>query len=332
MTRFRTPRLLAVALGAALLVSACGGDDTTGTTSVQEQQRQTTVPTVFWLDVSESAVYRAAGPDFDARRIVEGTDVMPDGVAVDVARRGLYWTSMGLAWGDSWDPSHTGGTLQQSALDGSGVRRIVEKGITEVPKQMQVDSEHGHLYWADREGATIWRAQLDGTGPEALVTGHGNVELVGIALDVAAGHVYFGDKTAQKIFRTSMVMPPGQTAADRTDVERLVEFTDASLPIDLAVDPQRRHLYWTDRFNGTVTRAGLDLPVGESPSERSDLEVVVDGLNEPIGLSLDLVNDKLYYGTLGGMVGEAGLDGTGDRKVAGSGSVSGVTVVHLPPD
>ena len=222
--------------------------------------------------------------------------------------------------------------MQQAALDGSGVTRIVEPGVTVVPKQLQVDSHHGHLYWGDREGASLWRAQRDGTQPERLVTGHGLVEVVGVALDVAAGHVYFSDRTGKKLYRAGMSLPPGQTAADRTDVELLVELTGGAIPVDLAVDPEGRHLYWTDRFNGTVSRVGLDLPPGELPGDRTDVEVVVDDIIDPIGLSLDLVNDKLYYGTLGGRVSEAGFDGSGDRRVTGSGAISGVTVVHLPAD
>lgn len=331
MTGARTPRLLGAALATALLIGGCGEGGTTGSSNLQ-QRVEAAVPTLFWLDIGENAVYRADGPDFEAERIVADTDAGPDGIAVDVANGAVYWTSMGLAWADSYAPGHPGGTLQQAALDGTGVRRIVEPGTTVVPKQLQVDVDHGHLYWGDREGATLWRSQLDGTQPEALVTGHGLVEVVGTALDVAAGHVYFGDRTGKKLYRTAMTLPPGQTAADRTDVELLLELTGGAIPVDLAVDPERRYLYWTDRFNGTVSRAGLDLPAGESPGDRSDVEVVVERIIDPIGVALDLENDKLYYGTLGGRVGQTGLDGSDDRKVTGSGAVSGVTVVHLPPD
>jgi sugar lactone lactonase YvrE len=265
---------------------------------------------------------------------VADTDPGPDGVAVDPEDGVVYWTSMGLTWTEGYEPDHEGGTLQTASLDGSGVRRIVEPGTTVVPKQLQLDAEHGHLYWADREGRAVWRSQLDGTRPEQLVTGHDINEVVGIALDVESGHVYFSDRIAKRIYRTAMDLPAGQTAADRTDLELVLEVQGAAQPVDLAVHPDERRLYWTDRFNGTVSRAGLDLPAGQTPQDRSDVEVVVDRLNEPIGLALDLENEneKLYYGTLGGRVGQAGLDGSDHRKVTGSGSVTGVTVVHLPPD
>ena len=50
-----------------------------------------------------------------------------------------------------------GGTLQRANLDGTGVERIVEPGITQTPKQMALDLEDQHIYWSDREGAKVWR-------------------------------------------------------------------------------------------------------------------------------------------------------------------------------
>ena len=81
--------------------------------NAQEQQVEAAIPTVFWLDIGENAVYRATAPEFEARRIVTGTDPGPDGVAVDVATGALTWTSMGLAWADSYRPGHPGGTCSR---------------------------------------------------------------------------------------------------------------------------------------------------------------------------------------------------------------------------
>jgi len=50
----------------------------------------------------------------------------------------------------------------------------------------------------------------------------------------------------------------------------------------------------------------------------------------PIGLSLDVLNDRLYYGELGRGVSEASLDGEDPRRVGRATGVTGVTLVHLP--
>jgi hypothetical protein len=56
----------------------------------------------------------------------------------------------------------------------------------------------------------------------------------------------------------------------------------------------------------------------------------VTGLADPIGISLDVPNDKMYYGVLGGTVTESTLDGKNPRAVGRSGSVTGVSLVHIP--
>lgn len=316
----------------ALASAGCGGSpDGDESPAAAVAGAPATTPTLYWLDVTENAVYRATGPDFgDATRLVAPTDLGPDGIDVDVANGYVYWTSMGLTWNDSMEVVPTGGSLQRAALDGTGVQRIVQPGLTVVPKQLALDVPRGHVYWADREGATLWRARLDGSEAEPLVRGHGLVEVVGVALDPERGHVYFSDRTAKRIYRTSMTMPQGYTAEDRTDVEELVRFDEAAMPVDLDVDPENGHLYWTDRFLGTVQRVDLQPPAGSTPGDRPDLLTVIEGLTEPIGLSLDVPRDRLYVGVLSGGVYEAALDGGGQRKVAQTGSVTGVAIVQAP--
>ena len=42
-------------------------------------------------------------------------------------------------------------------------------------------------------------------------------------------------------------------------------------------------------------RANIDIPKGENPTNRSDIEVLFDQLPEPIDLELDLANRLLYW-------------------------------------
>jgi hypothetical protein len=307
-----------------LLIAGCAGS--TGEQPVPAApQAASAVPVLFWLDIWENAVFRSTGPEFsDDEAIVAPTDNAPDGIAVDVDGGKLYWTNMGSILGMG------GGTLQRANLDGTGVERIVEPGITQAPKQMALDLVNQHIYWSDREGAKVWRAALDGTDPEVLISGHANEALVGMALDVPEEAIYFSDRSTRKIFRMGLRLPSGQTAADRTDVEELVSLPDGAMPVDLAIDQEHGHLYWTDRGLGTVNRAGLDISPGETAANRTDVEAVLEGLNQPIGISLDVANDRLYYGDHAGGVGEAALDGTGVREVGRGSVITGVTIAHVP--
>src|SRR5258705_11996832 len=70
--------------------------------------------------------------------------------------------------------------------------------------------------------------------------------------------------------------------------------------VGIAIDHARGRVYWTQKGPdngelGRIFRAGIDLPSGESPDERTDIEVFYDRLPEPIDLELDLENRVLYW-------------------------------------
>ena len=70
--------------------------------------------------------------------------------------------------------------------------------------------------------------------------------------------------------------------------------------IGITIDPKFRKIYWTQKGPdnadlGCILRANIDIPRGESPANRSDLEVLFDQLPEPIDLELDLANRLLYW-------------------------------------
>ena len=69
--------------------------------------------------------------------------------------------------------------------------------------------------------------------------------------------------------------------------------------VGIAIDRERGHVYWTQKGpdnagEGRILRTNLDIPKGQSPSTRTDIEVVFDGLPEPIDLDLDLANRVIY--------------------------------------
>ena len=59
-------------------------------------------------------------------------------------------------------------------------------------------------------------------------------------------------------------------------------------------------MYWTqkgpdDAGLGRIFRANIEIPKGETPANRSDIEVWFDHLPEPIDLELDLTNRVMYW-------------------------------------
>jgi hypothetical protein len=147
------------------------------------------------------------------------------------------------------------GSIERADLDGHNRVVIVPQGITHTPKQMHLDKDGGKLYWCDREGMRVMRANLDGSQIETLVE---------------AGH---GDH-------------------DLHDQTRWC--------VGITVDPKHKKFYWTQKGpdnggQGRIFRANLEIPNGETPATRSDIELLFDQLPEPIDLELDVANRVLYW-------------------------------------
>jgi DNA-binding beta-propeller fold protein YncE len=160
-----------------------------------------------------------------------------------------------IYWTNMGFPSLDDGSIERADHDGSNRRVIVPQGVTHTPKQMHLDKENGRLYWCDREGMRVMRANLDGSQVETLVE---------------TGR---GDK-------------------DRRDQKRWC--------VGITIDPKLAKIYWSQKGDdnagqGRIFRANIDIPKGESPANRSDIEVVFDGLPEPIDLELDLAKRILYW-------------------------------------
>ena len=160
-----------------------------------------------------------------------------------------------IYWTNMGVPACDDGSIECAALDGSNRRVIVPRGVTHTPKQIHLDKDNGKLYWCDREGMRVMRANLDGSQVETLVQN-------------------------------------GRGPDDQRDPTRWC--------VGITLDPKRQKIYWTqkgraDAGQGRIFRANLDIPKGESPTDRSDIEVLFDRLPEPIDLDLDLASRVLYW-------------------------------------
>ena len=160
-----------------------------------------------------------------------------------------------IYWTNMGNPKANDGTIDRADLDGKNVTNIVPSGATWTPKQLQLDAKHRKLYWSDREGLRVMCANLDGSNIETLVE---------------TGH---GD-------------------ADRLDARNWC--------VGIAIDVSGGKLYWTQKGNdnageGRIFRASLEVPKGQTPANRKDIEVLYDNLPEPIDLDLDLGNRLIYW-------------------------------------
>jgi hypothetical protein len=160
-----------------------------------------------------------------------------------------------IYWTNMGVPNLNDGSIERADLDGQNRKTIVPEGATFTPKQLHLDKKKGKLYWSDREGMRVMRSNLDGSRVENLVQ-------------------------------------TGEGEADRRDLTRWC--------VGITVDPKRGQIYWTQKGPdnaelGRVCRASIDIPKGEKPAHRSDIEVLFDHLPEPIDLELDLEHRVLYW-------------------------------------
>jgi DNA-binding beta-propeller fold protein YncE len=195
-----------------------------------------------------------------------------------------------------------GGRLFSLNSDGSG-RRVLVNGAR-IPDGIAVDVEAGHIYWTNMgipsaNDGFIERIDLDGTNRVTIVPPGGTHTPKQLHLDPVERKLYWGDREGMRVMRCDLdgshlevLVQTGYGDEDRRDQTRWC--------VGVAVDPDARHLYWTqkgpdDAGLGMILRAGLDLPAGSTAMDRSDIEVLFKGLPEPIDLELDFDTRMLYW-------------------------------------
>ena len=161
-----------------------------------------------------------------------------------------------IYWTNMGVPTKNDGSIERVDLDGQNRVTVVGEGKTFTPKQLHLEKKSGKLYWCDREGMRVMRANLDGSNIETMV-------------DTSKGDAR-----------------PG---ADLT-----------KWCVGITVDSNRGKIYWTqkgpdDAGKGRIFRANIDIPKDATPANRTDIELLFDGLPEPIDLELDLKNRLIYW-------------------------------------
>ena len=164
-----------------------------------------------------------------------------------------------IFWTGMGNPSADDGFVKRSDLDGSNVVTLVPAGGTYTPKQMRVDPPSGKMYWSDREGMRVMRSNMDGSSVEALVT-------------------------------------TGSSATDRMDESRWC--------VGIALDTAGGWMYWTQKGGdnagvGSIRRAHIVMPAGQTSTNRTDIEILFSGLPEPIDIDLDLEGGIIYWADRG---------------------------------
>jgi DNA-binding beta-propeller fold protein YncE len=161
-----------------------------------------------------------------------------------------------LYWTNMGNFKDNDGSILRSDLDGRNVVTIVAPGGTFTPKQLQIEKNTAKLYWCDREGMRVMRINLDGTNLETLV-------------DTSQGDPRPGPDLTKWC-------------------------------VGIAVDVKGGKFYWTQKGRdnsgtGRICRVNIEISTGQTPANRQDIELLYDGLPEPIDLDIDPTTRTLYW-------------------------------------
>ena len=235
------------------------------------------------------------------------------------------------------------------ATDGSDVSTLVS-GLDSMPDGLTIDPIGRRMYYTFMgvvyDGEDFWEtdghvesANLDGSDRQVIVPVGVIVTGKQIAFDPESQRVYWTDREGMRVWSAridgSDRVVHVQTGAgeDRLDRRRH--------PVGIAVDRRGGFLYWTQKGKpngneGMLLRAPLDVRPAD-PSARTDIEVLLDGLPEPIDLELDHEASMLYWTDRGdppdgntlnrARVGPGGLS---DHQILFSGLKEGIGLAHDP--
>lgn len=222
---------------------------------------------MYWPDFTAGKIQRSNLDGSCVEDLITGL-VEPSLIALDLAAKNMYW---GVS-----------GKMQRSNLDGSNVEELVVEGLS-CPRGTALDLDADKIYWSDRCTGKIQRANLDGSGLGELVAG--SVVPLALALDLPAGKLYWAEAGTDEIGSGD-----GKIRRVNLDGSAIEDFV-AGLedPQGIALDLEAGKIYWTDAGTDKIQRANLEIPEGETPDDRTDIEdLVTAGLEQPRGIALDL--------------------------------------------
>ena len=195
--------------------------------------------------------------------------------------------------------------LQAVSLDGTRVRTLIT-GVDERADGIVVDQSRGHIYWTNMgapdpgsgprseeayaRNGSLERADLDGTNRVTIVPRGAFTTGKQLAADFEAGVLYWCDREGMQVLSCNLDgsdLRPLVVPAVGDDAARTI----SNHPVGIAIDLDRRLLYWTQKGapkagEGRIFRAPIDLPPGVSPQYRDDIELLWKDLPEPIDLHL----------------------------------------------
>jgi hypothetical protein len=205
-------------------------------------------------------------------------------------------------------------------LSGDGKSSRVLLGGQSLPDGIDYDRESKRMFWTCMgipgvDDGEVFSANLDGTDVKSIVPKGVVNTPKQLVVEPTAKKLYFCDREGMRVVRCDY--DGGNLEVLVRNGDWKVEGTEAqhNWCVGIAVSPKRGKFYWTQKG---LSRSGLgriycaDID-GPAKTDRTDIQLVLDKLPEPIDLEVDEKSDSLYWtdrGELpfGNTVNKASLD------------------------
>ena len=216
------------------------------------------------------------------------------------------------------------GTLVWSSTSGFRRAKIDSDSlgpITDIQKEssttsaFDIDLQSGRMYWSTSRA--ILSSNADGSDIQThiletqLPNGSDSSRWIsGLEIDQLNDVMYFADKRHNSIYKSDLhgknivtIIPEHGPPGNGNGIS------------EVRIDLDAGHIYWTDNRLNQVRRANLD---------GTDSTTIIQTVNRPYGLALDLVNGKVYWTESGAMsqfgrIRRADLDGESIEMIVDSG-------------
>uniref|UniRef100_A0A8C1T6V9 Low density lipoprotein receptor-related protein 1Ab n=1 Tax=Cyprinus carpio TaxID=7962 RepID=A0A8C1T6V9_CYPCA len=178
---------------------------------------------IYWTDVTtQGSMIR--------RMNINGSNVNPDGLAVDWVGGNLYWCDKGRD------------TIEVSKLNGAYRSVLVNSGLRE-PRAVALDVRNGYLYWSDwGDVPHIGRIGMDGTDRHIIIQDKITWPN-GLTLDFINDRIYWADAREDYIAFSSL------DGSNRHIV------LNQDIPHIFAMTLFEEYIYWTDWETKSINRA-----------------------------------------------------------------------------
>uniref|UniRef100_A0A8C2HX74 Low-density lipoprotein receptor-related protein 1-like n=1 Tax=Cyprinus carpio TaxID=7962 RepID=A0A8C2HX74_CYPCA len=178
---------------------------------------------IYWTDVTtQGSMIR--------RMNINGSNVNPDGLAVDWVGGNLYWCDKGRD------------TIEVSKLNGAYRSVLVNSGLRE-PRAVALDVRNGYLYWSDwGDVPHIGRIGMDGTDRHIIIQDKITWPN-GLTLDFINDRIYWADAREDYIAFASLDGSNRHTVLTH------------DIPHIFAMTLFEEYIYWTDWETKSINRA-----------------------------------------------------------------------------